>query len=592
MTSAIVFSWLAPSATASRPLLSPLIVIRSVTAQTPSVAKLAEQLATGDLQARREAAWALAQLGPAAEVAVPELIDAARERDSQLGNGALQALGMIGQAADSALDVVAKQLKSGDEQRRYRAAFALGRIAASDASQVVAGLEDPSAAVRAATAEAVGWMNERAQPHLPILIRLLGDDSAPVAEAAVRSLRRLDQIAVPALSATLAATSPPFPDETAVERCVAIIGDIGPAAQMATPHLVRLAAMKSTKLRAAAIIALSQVSSAGSVDSAVMDLVVAGLTVRETEVRQAAISAIIRLRGDQVDSAAVAPLVACLDADTETAKLAAFALGRLDHVAEAAVPELLRRVQDHPQAGIDAPSPARISLSQLGPIAIPYVLEAHQQTRLPSNVAAEIIVAMGPRALPTVRSKLRDPQPLARALALRCIGKLAPAGESLPSLRLGLNDPDAPVRQAAAVGLQALGRAGQSAADDLIGLVQDSDVGVRGAALTAITSLGIDDERVIPLVQAGLTDESPRVRELAAISARGLSHPTSALFVGIGKQLNDDIASVQLAAAETLATQEQLPTEIGQYLTAAYANGSPRIKKWLLAAMGQLAGRR
>jgi len=78
---------------------------------------------------RVEAAWALGQIGPAAQPAVPRLIDAAWLGASRLRLVAVDALGRIGSQARTAVHPLVFLLKVSDGATRKEVARALSRIA-------------------------------------------------------------------------------------------------------------------------------------------------------------------------------------------------------------------------------------------------------------------------------------------------------------------------------------------------------------------------------------------------------------------------------------------------------------------------------
>lgn len=75
-----------------------------------AVPALARALEDMDVQVRQTAAWALAAIGPAAKDAVPELIRAVRDSNRVVQANAAQALGAIGPAAKDASLVLAQAL--------------------------------------------------------------------------------------------------------------------------------------------------------------------------------------------------------------------------------------------------------------------------------------------------------------------------------------------------------------------------------------------------------------------------------------------------------------------------------------------------
>lgn len=119
-----------------------------------------------DAKARRRAAYALGQIGPAANSAAPELATALADRQLEVAWYAADALGRIGPAAAPAVEALVKVIEEtpGDTVLRRNAVIALGRIGpgAKGALPVLEKtLKSEDAETRVATAEALG----RITPH-------------------------------------------------------------------------------------------------------------------------------------------------------------------------------------------------------------------------------------------------------------------------------------------------------------------------------------------------------------------------------------------------------------------------------------------
>jgi len=104
---------------------------QEVTFEGKTLTQWVAELRDGDWEQRLMAAWALAEIGPAAAAAVPELIKALEDQDESLRMYSAYALGAIGQATDAVRDALQKALKDPDEQVREQAAWALEQLAAA-----------------------------------------------------------------------------------------------------------------------------------------------------------------------------------------------------------------------------------------------------------------------------------------------------------------------------------------------------------------------------------------------------------------------------------------------------------------------------
>ncbi len=87
-----------------------------------------EELTFTDVFVRIEAAAELAEFGPEAAEAVPDLIRAMQDEDARLREQAARTLGAIGPGAEEAVPVLNEALKDPDENVRQAAAEALERI--------------------------------------------------------------------------------------------------------------------------------------------------------------------------------------------------------------------------------------------------------------------------------------------------------------------------------------------------------------------------------------------------------------------------------------------------------------------------------
>lgn len=107
---------------------------------------------------RREAAWGLGALGPAAQPAVPELIEALKDKKDYVRRGAAWALGGMGAAAKAAVPALTEALGDVDNQVRSEAASALGGIGVAAKAAVPAmikALKDKDPQVRSDAAAAL-----------------------------------------------------------------------------------------------------------------------------------------------------------------------------------------------------------------------------------------------------------------------------------------------------------------------------------------------------------------------------------------------------------------------------------------------------
>ena len=160
-----------------------------------AVPALIEALRDPDSEVRRGAAGALGQVGPEAIGAVPALIEALRDPDSEVRRGAAGALGQVGPKPIGAVPALIEALRDPDSEVRRGAAGALGQVGpeAIDAvPALIAALRDPDSEVRRGTAGALGQVGSETIDAIPALIAALRDPDGDVRNAAAEAIRRID----------------------------------------------------------------------------------------------------------------------------------------------------------------------------------------------------------------------------------------------------------------------------------------------------------------------------------------------------------------------------------------------------------------
>lgn len=157
------------------------------------------------------------------------------------------------------------------------------------------------------------------------------------------------------------------------------------------------------------------------------------------------------------------------------------------------------------------------SIGRLGIVdaALPLV-EALVSRRVPSGVAGEALVELGPAAVPELRRIAEHPEPQIRAAAVRLIGLVSDSRDA-PLAVGALEDPAADVRWAAA---EALGRIGGAAADPpLRAALADRVHFVRAAVAAALGALR-SDAALPQLLELARTDRFRPARAAAQAVAR------------------------------------------------------------------------
>jgi HEAT repeat protein len=157
------------------------------------------------------------------------------------------------------------------------------------------------------------------------------------------------------------------------------------------------------------------------------------------------------------------------------------------------------------------------SLGRLGAAdAIPALVIAGVDGRIPNNVTMLALLDIGPPAVPVLLTLTADGQPAVRAAAVEVVGLLGTAADAAPLLE-HLADPAAAVR---AMSAGALGRLGAGVAQDaLVRALDDRVPAVRTAAATALGHIG-GPHATGALVAMARTDSFEPARAAADAVAR------------------------------------------------------------------------
>jgi len=186
----------------------------------PAVTALVRALRDEDPCLRTAAAEALAAVGPAAEAAVPELVEAAMQEDNkQLRLQATCALAAIGQRADFVVPHLLHLLRSLKEEHPLVTIRALGALGTDAAVQALVDLlTDVNGDVAEEAALALGAIGPAARAAVPALLRMLGEGGyRPFGAAYVLGrIGRVDDAIVPALVKTLQHPVPEVREEVEI----------------------------------------------------------------------------------------------------------------------------------------------------------------------------------------------------------------------------------------------------------------------------------------------------------------------------------------------------------------------------------------
>lgn len=423
-----------------------------------AVPVLREALHDGDNNLRCTAARALAEIGPAAKDAAPDL-------KNLLGNGdfcaklAGETLAKIG-----AVDVLIDEVKKRDTNRLEPAvlglAFATDHL--EEAAKVLTAEVDRGNDEAAQSLIALGDVARGALPEFLKLARSQGEiawagHAVAAAQFAVK-FNVTDQF-LPIFIEQLASEKPCESENAAVA-----LGEMGPAAAPATKALIQVLQSPTGGSRRSIAIEQAKVNAAkalGMIKSDDPDVIPALIATLASH-NQLLLDNSIWSLGEYGPAAkdAVPRLVEKqLDHDNALARTTLRALAKIGPAAKEAVPAL---IQDTRARYYD--DDVWVALAAIGPdaaAAVPTLFE-HVVKNRSGDRAMKTIAAIGPGAIPFLTGKLHG-TPQEQALAIQCLARMDSLDESLlPTLVGLLGHKDPLIRNFAS---QSLGKMGASAAE-------------------------------------------------------------------------------------------------------------------------------
>ena len=558
----------------------------AASAATDSVARrLAAQLQHSDVEKRRDAAYELAELGSAASEALPELIKALRDDDTQVWAQSLEAIANLGPAAAAAEEMLLNGLASRDEQRAYRAAYALSRLGPATLPALRERLSKGKlpATERAATVLAIGWLGEAGGAAVSDLVAQLGDSDSDVRRETRSALARIGEASVAPLVQALRDENSTVQAEAA--GALGLLAEV--ARDAAAPLRETVANRGSSEAVAESLIALAHVQPH---DETVARLLAARLADDEEPVRQAAVAAWLSL--DQaVQSAGVPLLTAYLVDETDSAHKAAYLIGRLGPAAEQAIDPLLNAYARSPLPD----SPWASALSRMGPAAIGPLLDAVGSQTLSVDQAAVVLAALSFDCRKQLLSLVDQQQPEeVRSVGVALLPYLSPAPKDLlPRLMAAIEgDSSTTVRSTA---IRAVGQIGPAAIDvqaTLETAAKDAHDEIRTQALTALARIGAKSATLAAALEESLRDPNPDIRRQAAATLADFNRlPDTALAPLRDILEKDSVVEVRVAAAAALAAlpAEEAVTVLMRVLSDGGA-GDPdlRVRHRAMQSLGRL----
>jgi HEAT repeat protein len=459
------------------------------TASAADAKQLAAALSAGTPAERHAAADGLADLGYAAQEAVPQLIAALGSNDPELRWRAARALGVIGDA--KAAPALRKQTADSETLVRAQAIFALGRLRASDEESlkaIVERLSDQDAQVRRASIRALRMIEAPRQTVIPLIVKLLNDSDPTIAMRALSSIAEGGVEVVPALTAALKERDARY------WACVAL-GEIGPQAKAAVPGLIEVLSDDRPEVRLQATIALGEIGpdakpAAGALVKLVNDPF--------ESVQASAIFALGRLGDSSAESA-----LAKVESSTNPLlhMLATWALAKIDHNDEKRINDAIQRLvtglgdknRDVAHMAAKALADLEVNPDKVRPL-VEKMVAANPEV---SDRVLGAFASLGARAVPHAIAALKDPQ--RRVRALQVLARIGPeAAPAVPGLIETLKNGDAATKVEALFALGAIGPKAQAAVTPISDQLGDKDLRVVQAAGYALGKIGPAAKEAIP----------------------------------------------------------------------------------------------
>lgn len=481
--------------------LSSLIVLGFVCrfCGAADVEQLAATLTAGSPAERIGAADALADMGAAAQPAVPQLIAALADSDPALRWRAARALGVIGDTKAAA--ALREQAADSEMLVRAQAIFALGRLRAADEDSlktIVGHLSDPDAQVRRASIRALRMIDAPRKTVGPLIVKLLNDSEPTVAMRALSTIADGGVEVVPALTTALDQR------EARYWACLAL-GEMGPQAKEAVPALIKVLEDDRPEVRLQSAIALAEIGpdakpAAGALTKLLDDPF--------ESVQGAAIFALGRL-GDPSAAAALKKMEGSTSPFLHM--LATWALAKMNRNDEQRMSEAIQRLvnaladknREMASMAAKALSDLEVDPTKVRPL-IDKLIAAKPDV---SERVLNAFALLGPKDVPQAIAALKDPQ--RRVRALQVIARLGPeASQATGPLIDVLKTGDSATKTEALYALGAIGQASQEAVVPISNLLGDSDVRVVQAAIYALGKIGPAAKEAIPaLVKLNQSDD-------------------------------------------------------------------------------------
>lgn len=617
----------------------PLATVSAQVVADKSLAQLIEQLDDPNVNARRDAAYELVRRGETKREVIEAFARATRDKDIQVQFQCLYGLALAGPAAEPALPSLLERMDDRNDQIRFRAADAVGKIGAVAIPRLLESWPSGSTRFRISAAQAFEIMGPDARPALPVLLALVDEtaEHPPAADAGNpvesrgrgRNRQRGEgqrgegqRVGGPDAGATsYAAAAIVAIEPTQVEALLRIadhwhVGTrtLGISALAALPapdaqvleRLRQTAADAEPKIRELSVVVLAKSALPTADKEALLET---ALTDPAASVRAAANVALrrARLNGTTFAERLAARLA---EADRDRAISVLQGLSACGPNARTGLPQIVAAIDrlglapSGPVAGpvaesgdesadgsdqttsdadgsagdgvepatqpVGLPHEAVVAvLAGLGPAAVGDLLEVVRQQAALEPVVAAALTRVGQPAIEPLLAGTHNDNPTIRIVSVRALGDMQPlAAASLQRLIEVIGDENLAVRTAAAMALTRAAATNSAAQEAVLTAMQDPSPTVRAVAVAALGENGFNREQRRDGFRRALRDPDPQVRAAGLTAIAKVPGQMQRNAAAILEQTADADTAVRLAAFAAVANVSKESLDNGQFAAA------------------------
>jgi len=569
-----------------------LLVTSALDAQPAKLSQRVEELGSENARIRRDAALYLNRMAASGEDmqdALPALIEALGDREEQVWFHAVTALANIGPSASAAAPELLKALKDfnsrGVNVRWYRSVHALSQMGEGVVDRLIVACEDENANLRAGAAQALGGIQRSSERSVPVLVKLLEDESDVVREAVIESLSLLPP---PARTSLLEALS--HPSALARQAACEALGKMGYDAEGAADKLFALVSMESDQ--AVLVAALECLPRIDAPSHEVLQAVMSYFATEQEDLRQAVSNVLLGIPPSLVVPALLHQLE---HADQVSRDRSVDLLAYLGPDAEPALPLLMHLIQTN----LDQPEqlqPYRKAFLQVGNAGIPMLVEAMQTALGDSHQKTldEMLTAYGLVAVQPILDMLPSQSESMQARMIRSLVGIGKNARLAQGAMLEAARSKHPMIRAAAIeALASMEIKTETFHQVVTPLLQDDFLEVRLSAVMALAQLPSAVQNHLEALGDLITDLDTVLREQALLALTHAGDMAKVHQDQVAVLLADPSTGVRHAAMRVLgAMGETTPMAIAQITWMGQTGGTETLQLALdtLGSMGEQAG--